>query len=317
MPGNIFWSKGFYSEYAVLENQWNDACQKQDTRLSDFVENIRTKGEGLMDAHAHAFYGTKLPGELKRVHNNWFGATPMWYRDCTVSPGQIHQIMRESRARTAELLLAGGQRVEFWLQCGHPRFRTVITWDGATEEDAEPTDGQTWSPRAGEVTGCVQVWVYTPFNSAYGDVAWLRTDANRSREKEARDTLSHHTAPSAPHVLLPEDDFFKLVNDLPAGETIFQGTALAVAGDEDIYPDPADLEFRPLVGFPTPPPDPDPEDEYYKPYKGQMLLLPGVPRLDPGERNGIEITWQGAGEGEMLIHEDDKQAAKEQAVAAS
>ena len=62
-----------------------------------------------MQAHADAFFDGNLHPTFLDTEDTWFGANPMWFWNSVLTPDQMHQVMRESRARTCELMLAGGR----------------------------------------------------------------------------------------------------------------------------------------------------------------------------------------------------------------
>jgi len=303
MPGNMFWSKGFNNEYGRLESVWNSVDRH--AKLQTFIQLIE-QGERLMDAHNKAFFPDQV-SPLSAVDKNWFGAKPMWFLDCTLTTGQIHEVMRWSRVRTVQLLLAGGWDVHFWLQCGHPRFRTVITWPGA-ERDEPPCGGRKWRPTP--FAGPVRVWVYTPFNSSYGDPSKL-TDQKMKKARERREQLLRRasefraklekakTGEDPPRIsdFISRKGLDELLDNLPADERIFQGTPLAISGDDTGFGKPDGLSVKPLEGFEEPPRNPREKEP-------NMYSLPG-PQFDPTEANGIEISWNGAGDGDFPFDPDE------------
>lgn len=311
MPGDLKFSLGWKDEYQLVADQWNAAGPAQ---LERFIELIEA-GERLMDAHHQAFFHGPARHEqafrrqLGRVDENWFGEQPMWFRDCTLTVGQIHQVMRWSRAWTAELLLAGGGPVEFWLRCGHPRFRTVVTWEGGVAQP-RPEGGQRWRPNP--VSGPVRVWVYTPLNCAYGRFG-ERPTAAAAAQLEALGTRPRDVPVTA-------EELWELVHSHPGGTTIFTGTNLAVEGHPAGAPlPPAEgIEVTSLEGFVEPP-----EEGFCidRPYAGAYATGaapdPGgyrgygvAPLVRPEARTmtGIEVSWAGAAPGTFLIHDCDRRA---------
>lgn len=162
MGANVGWSFGTSREYEAIARGLTDA-RKED--LVAFADAIRA-GKSLAEAHQIAF-SSVLGSVYRRVTENWFGERPMWFANSELTPGQIHEVIRESRARLAELLLAGAKSVRIYIGCGHARARTLITWDGACAADARLTpDGARWMPAAAQGQD-VTMWVMVPFNTGY------------------------------------------------------------------------------------------------------------------------------------------------------
>jgi len=128
MPGSTDWTKGWGHEYDLVEQVLNSATPAQHQR---FIDGVRARGEGLMEAHAAAYFDGWTAPALRDVEQTWFGINgdPMWVWDSSLTPAQIHEVMKETRARTAELLVQHPDwKIELWVKCGHARFRTTITW---------------------------------------------------------------------------------------------------------------------------------------------------------------------------------------------
>lgn len=306
MPGDLKFSFGWKDEYRLIADQWNRAS---DDQLATFTSLIADDPQlGLMDAHFRAFFGGSTPSALRNVADNWFGRQPMWFRDSSLSVGQIHQVMRWSRAWTAELRRAGGGPVEFWLRCGHPRFRTVITWEGGTEQEA-PTGGEPWRPRP--IGGPIRVWVYTPLSSGYGRVGSPPTQEARALLLELKDRPRDEGVTA--------EQLWKIVYGHPGDTTIFKGTNLAVQGHPpgDPLPDPAGLEVTVLDAFVEPP-----EEALYvdSAYGGGAATGGGYGPSGPGPYQlarprartvrGIEVSWRDAGAGTFLVHDCDRRAQR-------
>ena len=293
MPGYAMWSKGYYNEYRLIEHKLNTSKESQ---REDFVSRIRTTSEGLMDAHFGAFFGGDRPKQLTAVSTNWFGDAngdgAMWLWDCTLSLAQIHQVMRESRARTVQLLLAGATAVEFWVQCSYARFHTMITWPSARPEDAN-LDNDPW-PRSAPKGELVRVWVRTPFNSGYGthDAEYYDEDGASEDGRAARDALIERLGDRSPEDAVAAGDFMtaddvsNVARQWRAGSTPWKGTPLAKTGAPGPLPDTAGLEvsyFAPRL----------------EPLPSQLDMTPPaqiLPRIAPG----IKISWPGAGNGLLM-----------------
>lgn len=313
MPGDLKFSFGWKDEYATVANQWNRALAAGErNKLDTFIDLILDDDADLMDAHHKAFFGdaasTQLFREqLSKVADNWFGEEPMWFRDCTLTVDQIHQVMRWSRVWTAELLLAGGGPVEFWIRCGHPRFRTVITWGGDVVQDP-PVPGQRWEPK--DVRGPIRVWVYTPLNCGYGPRGVAVSPESRAllAELGARPRKDGITG----------QELWKLVHGFPGNRTIFVGTELAVEGREvgAERPPVAELDVKAISGFVEPPEeglyiDSAYSTSYGAPVQGGVVDY-GKPLTRPAARTvrGIEVSWKGAEPGRFLIHDCDRREAR-------
>lgn len=162
MGANVGWSFGTSREYEAIAAGLTSAPPQH---LRAFADALRA-GKSLAEAHRIAFSPVLGP-VYHRVTENWFGQRPMWFGNSELTPGQIHEVMRESRARLAELLLAGAKSVTIYIGCGHSRAHTLITWDGAVAADAALTaDGAGWAPA--DVRGqAVTMWVMVPFNTGY------------------------------------------------------------------------------------------------------------------------------------------------------
>lgn len=162
MGANIGWSYGTDGEYRQIANTLNTASPQA---LRTFVYGLRA-GVDYAEAHRLAF-PSLMPAVYDQVHRRWFTDEPFWFGDSVLNPGQIHEVMCESRARLAELLLAGARSVQIRISCAYAQMSATITWPGATRTDAELTDdAELWAPA--DVAGQdVALWLRTPFNSGY------------------------------------------------------------------------------------------------------------------------------------------------------
>jgi len=281
VSGYVNWSKGYQHEYELVEEAMNTATEPT---LRKFVRLLRTERLDLMDAHFTAFFGGSHP-RLGEVNDCWFGASgsPMWLWDCTVAPEQIHAIMREARARTAELLLAGAGPVEMWVQCGHPRFHTEITWQTARPEDATPAVGiESWAPAERPALGPVRVWVYTPFNSGYSmDGSTEHYEASKARRQELIELVNGGARPR--DVMTYEDVSF-IGKGFRAGSQPWRRTPLAVRPKG--YPaDPAGIDVTFLPPRAEPP---------------RSALGTKPPQMLARTVAGIRLDWRGAGRGVIV-----------------
>lgn len=286
MPGDVNWTKGFKNEYGLIEDRLNSATAGE---LDTFTDLIWNTDMGLMDAHTRAFFGGQVHEKLSSVSDTWFGggspSRPMWLWDCTLTLGQMHQVMRESRARTCALMKAMRQAgyeteklVRIWLQCAHPRMRTVITWPGAQPEDAENWDTP-WEPKM--ATGPVRVWVFVPYNAGYG---YYPTPEQRAAAAELKSRLDAEVGANGKPQDVMTYEHLDVINDgTPAGELVWRGTNLATRSDPTLG-DRAGLQVRFIPRVQEPPLSPYARDP-------ELPVLVGAPRP------GIEITWGGAPDG--------------------
>jgi hypothetical protein len=283
MSGYVMWTKGYGREYELVGQTLNQASNAERQR---FVANLRTGGMGLMDAHADAFFAGRTPAGLADVADRWFGTNggPMWLWDCTLTPGQIHQVMRESRARTVELLLAGAPSVSLWVQCGHPRFRTVITWPGASDDDAAPATAGVWQPST-KPSGAVHVWVFTPYNAGHAKAPSHEARTEALLRLSSLSDLVQRGKP--PREVMTYDDVKVISDGFPEGDPVWRNTPLAVAAGDPL-PDPAGLQISFRTNLTEP-----------------FLNPAGYPPLDTPERivSGIELSWAGAGKGNFVAAE--------------
>jgi hypothetical protein len=326
MGANVGWSYGTHREYETIARRLNRSTPAERQR---FVDSVRREGGGLMEAHALAFPAAaedrdtaRWRAAFERITANWFGEEPMWYGNSVLSPGQIHEIMRESRARTVELLDAGAGPLTIYIGCGHPRFRTIITWDGATAEDAELTaDGHGWSPRRPE--GEIVMWVLSPFNTGYAhppspaDAARMspgELEAEREQrwvwEQKARaavDDLVHHVESRLDirwenvggrldaeverlrRQLLgevPNDQLVWISAALPIDTLPWRNTVLGAVGDGNPRPGRAGLQVTFEPQLVTPPALPEGIGPEY-------AWVRGVGPISERRGPGITITWSG------------------------
>jgi deferrochelatase/peroxidase EfeB len=294
--GNTQWCAGPVNKYGVrnYEVLAQALMSASPDALEAFVRAIRDDDKGLMDAHAEAFYAGNLDRSLADTHLSWFGVSPMWFWDCTSTPDEIHQVMRESRARTCELLLAGATGVKLFKQCGHPRFHTIITWEGARPEDADAVQpnasglsGQRWSPAP--VAGCeVHVWVYTPYDAGYADENELQQPEFVGRRTAAAQLLASLKSMPMSDIqdLMTTQDLDTLLMYSPQEKIFLNG--LTVGPGNGVLPAVSGLQVRFLDNFAEPPQS----GELVRP----MIVepKPAVPRVI---RQGIDISWGHAGEG--------------------
>jgi hypothetical protein len=316
---NVGWSYGTGDEYKAIAELLNRASRE---KLQAFADVIRQGNLGVLEAHEAVFSRKGMKGDLaafrdefKDIRENWFGDNPMWFGNSVLTPGQIHEVMRESRARTVELLLAGEPRESMprdfttYIGCGYPQFRTIITWDGAVPEDAQVTpDGRPWAPRK-RPTGPVTMFVLTPFNTGYADPARSGpgADTEAAQARKDRDELAARIAgqlqPSsgtrdapAPdherrrHEALAEIRNVVLVDishRLPKGECPWRGNVLGLVGDGDPRPGRHGLHITYYPKLVTPPPLP-PDVPDMEPYNTYGL------KLDRRTGPGIVITWSEA-----------------------
>lgn len=162
MGANVGWSYGTEQEYAKVGKALNEASP---ATLRRFVYAIRA-GAGFLDAHQLAFPSV-LSAAYTIIDKNWFSEEPMWFGNSVLTPGQIHEVMREARARLAEMLLAGASSVELYICCGYPKLSVSLTWPGAVRADADLTgEAELWAP-VDVVDQPVGMWVRTPFNTGY------------------------------------------------------------------------------------------------------------------------------------------------------
>jgi hypothetical protein len=296
MVGSTQWTTGTENRlgvrnYEVLATAMNAASIGD---LQTFVDAIRVQDRTLMTALADAFYGGTLHRTFLDTEATWFGADPMWFWNSELTPDQMHQVMRESRARTCELMLAAGQpgvdvTVRFFLQCGHARFRTVITWDGADPADAGPVvpngsgvSGQPWTPTRIDRGSEIHVWVFTPYSAGYGDPAQLAQPLYAPRARATDQLLDHLRSMSRDDVqaALTDQVLADLVTYSP-GRRIFQGP-LAVAPGTGVLPPVDGLRVR--------------FDVFREPFENGAFAAPMLaePSLSvpTALRSGIEITWQ-------------------------
>jgi len=176
MGANVGWSYGTTGEYKAIADGLSTATPGA---LKTLADTLRAGGS-LAEAQQAAFPSVLAQTYRSAITGNWFGERSMWLGNSELTPGQIHEVMRESRARLAELLLAGAERVDIYIGCGHPRARTLITWDGACADDAALTpDREGWTPAdaRGQV---VTMWVMVPFNTGYRAAAHSEPDATAS-----------------------------------------------------------------------------------------------------------------------------------------
>ena len=289
MSGDVVWSKGFHNEYQLFEQ----ALNRNGADLAGLLSSIRTDGVGVMQAYGGIF-GRPFVDNLTDVADCWFGTqgAAQWLWDSTLSTGQMHQVMRETTARIAALLLAGVRPVELWLQCGHPRYRTVLAWEGATAEDAQPPVGGVWTPK--QPRGRLRVWVYVPFNAGYGTVAQPTKAAQDARDALAARVPSSGDGPHPEHLSPPMSlrDVHDIVYGYPGGHLVWRRTNLALQASADPWPDPAGMSYSYVGEFAEPPPT--------MPYDAPRQR-PVWARRSPA----IEISWQGAGPGHLIYHASD------------
>jgi hypothetical protein len=293
MPGDRDWGKGLgipMAELKLLE-QWGLNASPQD--LYDCADELWNGTDNLMETLAVHLHQTTR-GQLGDVANNWYGigdpCRPMWLNDCTVTPKQIHQVMIETSARVCTLLAIGRGGVnrdqvtpDYWLQCGHPKFRTIIAWPEAQVEDAhQDTLAQIpWQPANPDVSGVIRLWIFTPFNDGYNDQA---TPDQVDQAKGALATLNARRG-TGQLQRLSRNDVFSVLDNLPRGSFPWRGTNLAVPCDPAAYePTRPGLSLRFIPAVLEPP---------------LSLLSQNQPRLDKTRPPvpGIEISWYGATDG--------------------
>lgn len=318
MGANVGWSFGTSREYEAIALGLNTASLAERDKLA---ASLRA-GMSLADAHGAAFPGVLRGAYSRWIHGNWFGERPMWFGNSELTPGQIHEVMRESRARLAELLVAGAKSVAIYIGCGHPRAHTLITWDGAVAADSALTaDRAGWAPV--DVQGqVVTMWVMVPFNTGYrapDDYGGAATaGARRSSvfdpveqvEALARQLLRRHIGrvedqlraagvavspdgrvaaaaePLRRQLLnaIPISDLLYISRWLPRNEAMFRNTVLGLFGDGVPQPGRHGLRVMFDRATATPPPLPAGVPAYMAAVRG--VPLP-VPRVGPG----ISITW--------------------------
>jgi hypothetical protein len=278
------------AELTLLE-QWGLNATPQD--LHDCADELWNGSQNLMETLAARLHQSTR-GQLGDVANNWYGigdpCRPMWLSDCTVTPKQIHQVMIETSARVCTLLAMGRGGTnrddvspDYWLQCGHAKFRAIIAWPQAQEDDAQrdTLDQVPWQPANQDVSGVIRLWIFTPFNDAYNDQA---TPAQVAQANEALAGLSGRRR--AGHLQgLSRNDVFSVLDNLPRGSFPWRGTNLAVPCDPvDYAPNRQGLSLRFIPAVLEPP---------------LSLLSQNQPRLDKTRPPvpGIEISWDGAVDG--------------------
>src|SRR5436853_2756736 len=132
------WSKGNREEFVELENYFNQARANAGA-LARFAANLRSPSinANIMCERARLFAPYIEAGDRPRVRtlfsaiaDNWYidDGQPMWYRDTTSRPAEMHRVTCASEAYLADLLGAGAAGCEFFGQCEHPEFETWITW---------------------------------------------------------------------------------------------------------------------------------------------------------------------------------------------
>ncbi|MDH4366506.1 MAG: hypothetical protein OEY70_20685, partial [Acidimicrobiia bacterium] len=162
MGANIGWSHGTNGEYRSIADTLNTASPEA---LRIFVFALRS-GVAFAEAHRLAF-PELMPATYQAVDQRWFSDQSFWFGDSVLTPGQIHEVACESRARLAECLLAGARRVYIAISCAFEQMSATLAWPGATRADAELLgDAELWGPAsvAGED---VYLLLRTPFNSGY------------------------------------------------------------------------------------------------------------------------------------------------------
>lgn len=162
MGANIGWSHGTNNEYRVIANTLNTASPEA---LRTFVYALRA-GVDFAGAHRLAF-PELMPGTYQAVADRWYSDKSFWFGDSVLTPGQIHEVACETRARLAECLLAGARRVYIAISCAFEQMSATLAWPGCTRADAEMLgDAELWTPSA--VAGQdVYLLLRTPFNSGY------------------------------------------------------------------------------------------------------------------------------------------------------
>ena len=278
MPGNTNWSKGTKGEYADMEDLLNNATPEQH---ADFSRELRS-GIGVVDARQSVYGGSGPLMSFVRTNERWFGAqqNPMWLWDCTVTPEQIQEVMREAYARVADLLGDNADnRIEFWIQCGHARFRMLLTWPSAIRECA-----QDWEQRPQPETGeLIRLWVHIPFNSGYNTPTAAEAAAAQLRRAELIVAVANGASPAT---VMSLNDVKTIAFGTDHGIPIWQNTPLAVANGGPPNGSPS-VVFVPNV------------DE---PLAWHLGVPPSEVPTPISSRNapGLEFSWPGATDGALI-----------------
>ncbi len=285
MPGDVIWTMGLQREYELFSNALNESAKNGDGRLERLRDAMR-EGQGVMPAYFEIF---DLPtSALKATEQNWFGigGAPQWLWDSTLTTGQMHQVMVETTARIAELMLAGAGPVSIYLQCGHPRFRTLMSWKDAAPEHA----GATWPPT--KASGELRVWVHTPFSSGYAHKLNAPTADAKAMLDDliARATRAGDPARMDPPMTIDELDV--VVDGFPpAPRSPWQGTVLGQQSDAATGT--LTLRYLPELDEPLPDPPREHHEDEDEPAKETLLISP---RTVPA----IEISC--VSEGALVFH---------------
>jgi hypothetical protein len=291
MPGNVNWGRGGGAELTLISTWFNEQSTASLARFEALIWDQRPSD--LMDAFVVAFLGGG-PSPLGAVANNWFGigtpSLPMWLWDCTLGLSQMHEVMKETAARTCALVRTERAQgnfwpVELWVQCGHPRLRTIITWPGATTEDATLGTGP-WAPA--NPTGAVRVWVFIPFNSGYAEGPYHPTPDEVIEAMDRRRVLIREIdGGSAPADVMTLRDVWTITNGYRENYLVWRGTPLAVQPDAARGISPATRAGLGITYLPAVLEPPRSSLSY------ERLAIDPRPQPSPG----IEISWPGAAGG--------------------
>ena len=261
--------------------------------LAKLRDAMRSPDVGVMDAFSKILFGREIRG-LSLVSDYWFGTDggPQWLWDSVLSTGQMHLVMKEATARIAELLLAGAGPVQYWLQCGHPKFRMVIAWDGATEADTKLTEGN-WKPK--NINGPVRLWVFVPFNSGYGMKSGYGSTENPTAEAVSKladlnaRVVAAGNKPELMNPMMTLHDLDEIVDGYPLGMCPWRRHPLALKPDNDQDLDRRDLAITHLPSFAEPPPT-MPNDRHRQ------------EDIWTRKTSAIEVSWQTTRTGHLIYH---------------
>lgn len=279
MPGDLWWGKGSgrgKSELLVVEEMLNGASAEE---LEACARELLNGSPNLLETMAATLRpGKPASKELAEVAANWFGigGPPMWLWDCTLSLGQMHEVMKETTARICLMMSAYqkqfGKRlpIDLWIQCGHNELRTILSWEDAEKADANPvlmnSTSQTLSgfpTKFTKDTTVLREWILVPFCDGYAadpptvtassgpEVLQAVADHSDKVDKatEARNrAITALREGQAPHLITPYDAVIDVIQDGFAENSMpYRDTPLAVPLDRDRRPQPAPADRLGIV----------------------------------------------------------------------